>query len=627
LFLSDDQLEIPLISAINAVTPSIKDRYFFPGHCGGEYAPKSLKRLYGQDLLQYDLPELDGLDNIHCPEGPLLRALQLASELFGAKQTWFLVNGSTSGILSAIMACVQMHQQRQLNFQLNKSNLDDYSVDDTSANQAVDLNNNIALLTQPKRSVMLLGRDSHKASFDGLRLADCDGALLPCLHDDNFGIPLGVDLTYISEALDTYGSQVCGFLLTRPSYQGVMCSSADLRQIVTLCHSKGVPVIVDEAHGSHLRFLERSELGDALSCGVDIVIQSSHKTLTALSQAAMMHLGNEAFLFPQNNGIQNDSKSGEDLNEIDGGHSVGVSIESEGGLRGEIGEAKLCGEVLHECFSLLTTTSPNTALLASLDATRAQMASEGVQMIQRAAKAADEIRFELRQQNLKRVEGHGDDKASGVCILDDTPNVTSMKNKKIASSEFFEHRKWFIDPLRLTVRFPGRSALSVDDKMCEERGLYCELNLDKCISYGIPPGSDSKSLKKLRKALLDEGEGEIEDIICDSLLNEDSIQGGITYLHTNAAKNRQSIAISLKTEKDAMAAIGRISAETVCPYPPGIPVLIKGEQVTLAHVASLAALRSTNEDNLNTKSSSLGSGCTITGASDQTLQTIKVVSS
>jgi arginine/lysine/ornithine decarboxylase len=55
--------------------------------------------------------------------------------------------------------------------------------------------------------------------------------------------------------------KVCGFLLTRPSYQGVMCSSADLREIVTLCHSKGVPVIVDEAHGSHLCFLERPELG------------------------------------------------------------------------------------------------------------------------------------------------------------------------------------------------------------------------------------------------------------------------------------------------------------------------------------------------------------------------------
>jgi arginine/lysine/ornithine decarboxylase len=208
LFASNEQQEIPLISALNEVIPSIKNRYFFPGHCGGEYAPKSLKRLYGQDLFHYDLPELDGLDNIHCPEGPLLRALQLASELFGAKQTWFLVNGSTSGILSAIMACVQMHQRRQLSLKFEKRNLDDDLGDNTIINQTDDRGNNVALSTQPKRSVMLLGRDSHKASFDGLRLADCDGALLPCLHDDNFGIPLGVDLTYISEALDTYGSQV-----------------------------------------------------------------------------------------------------------------------------------------------------------------------------------------------------------------------------------------------------------------------------------------------------------------------------------------------------------------------------------------------------------------------------------
>lgn len=54
--------------------------------------------------------------------------------------------------------------------------------------------------------------------------------------------------------------QVCGVLLTRPSYQGVMCSSARLKEIVQLCHSKSVPVIVDEAHGSHLRFLGRPDM-------------------------------------------------------------------------------------------------------------------------------------------------------------------------------------------------------------------------------------------------------------------------------------------------------------------------------------------------------------------------------
>ena len=60
------------------------------------------------------------------------------------------------------------------------------------------------------------------------------------------------------------GMKVCGLLLTRPSYQGVMCSASRLREIISLCHSRGVPVIVDEAHGSHLRFLERPELAGSL---------------------------------------------------------------------------------------------------------------------------------------------------------------------------------------------------------------------------------------------------------------------------------------------------------------------------------------------------------------------------
>lgn len=187
------QNESPIISAIADVLPQIKERYFFPGHAGGEHAPKSLKKLYGSELFNLDLPELDGLDNIHCPEGPLLRALQLASELFGSSQTWFLVNGSTSGILSAILAAVQIHQRRTL---AEKEYVSPIVSSGTSLN------------APPGRSIMLLGRDSHKASFDGLRLADCDGALLPCVQDCEFGVPLGVDIESISEALETYGSQV-----------------------------------------------------------------------------------------------------------------------------------------------------------------------------------------------------------------------------------------------------------------------------------------------------------------------------------------------------------------------------------------------------------------------------------
>lgn len=101
--------------------------------------------------------------------------------------------------------------------------------------------------------------------------------------------------------------------MTRPTYQGLLLSSSKLHDIITLCHDNNIPVIIDEAHGSHLRFLKLDQfqgilafisilhtlihvllascsLKDGLSCGADIVIQSSHKTLGALSQCAMMHL-------------------------------------------------------------------------------------------------------------------------------------------------------------------------------------------------------------------------------------------------------------------------------------------------------------------------------------------------
>eukprot|EP00600_Ochromonadales_sp_CCMP1393_P002492 CAMPEP_0174978872 /NCGR_PEP_ID=MMETSP0004_2-20121128/14454_1 /TAXON_ID=420556 /ORGANISM="Ochromonas sp., Strain CCMP1393" /LENGTH=89 /DNA_ID=CAMNT_0016230311 /DNA_START=86 /DNA_END=352 /DNA_ORIENTATION=+ len=72
-----------------------------------------------------------------------------------------------------------------------------------------------------------------------------------------------------------------------------------LRDIVSLCHRFDIPVVVDEAHGAHLRFIDDNTVfEDALSCGADIVIQSTHKTLTSFSQTAMMHLNHPPPLPP-----------------------------------------------------------------------------------------------------------------------------------------------------------------------------------------------------------------------------------------------------------------------------------------------------------------------------------------
>lgn len=104
--------------------------------------------------------------------------------------------------------------------------------------------------------------------------------------------------------------------------------------------------------------------------------------------------------------------------------------------------------------------------------------------------------------------------------------------------------------------------------MCEERGIFCELNLSKCISYGIPPGSSSRSLKTLRKALLEEGEAEV-DMHGVSLEEKTDVSTStsvftdVAYLDTNAGRSRRSASIPFSTHTHMAAAIGMISAETV----------------------------------------------------------------
>ena len=264
-----------------------------------------------------------------------------------------------------------------------------------------------------------------------------------------------------------------------------------------------------------------------MSCGADIVIQSSHKTLTAISQAAMMHIGHRAFTYqselsgetnepkvknqgPRSPGelqtavtkVVREIENEDEYEQAMGSRSAVVcEVESENGVSEScimvtaLAEAEverrherteLAAEVLHDCFSMLTTTSPNTVILASLDATRAQMASEGAEMVRAAAEAADEIRYELREQNLMRIGGEEESISGGVQLLDDSLAVGAHHRHVISTTEEEESSpsslsssissssappeapvRWLVDPLRLTVRFPGRAALDVDDKMCE----------------------------------------------------------------------------------------------------------------------------------------------------------------
>lgn len=548
----------PFFDALISINPSLKERYFFPGHCGGKYLPYNFKSSIS---FCHDLPELDGLDNIHSPNGPLLESLQNTAKVFGAFKSYYLVNGSTGGILIAILTCVRWHQQQQ--------------------QQHKDHSN---------KTVFLIGRDSHKSVFNGLDLADCDAVVLPCEHDGTFGVSLGVSYDDIKKAIETYGHQICGLLLTRPTYQGLALNSIALKKITDLCHMHSIPVVIDEAHGSHLKFLNDKDLLDGLSCGADIVVQSSHKTLNALSQCAMMHLNHKAFCFES---IDGNSASG-DNNTCERSNSNMLLVEG----------------VLDRCFSMLTTTSPNAILLASLDCCSSMMGSaEGRYLLAGTVADALELKSYLRNRLSKDF--------SCIELIDDSPGVVS--------------KNLVVDPLRLSIRFGNRDSLAIDEKMCKYDGVYCELNLKDCITYAIPMGARySNSLTRLEYSLLKRSamDTSISDVTAsptEILTSRSEIDYSskkeITLIEVSKARRRSARALAL-CAASYLDIVGEISAETICLYPPGIPLVLKGEPLSFETLQTLLQLQ---QNILGEGGRAWDGSISLTGCSDSSLGTIRVL--
>lgn len=213
--------------------------FHMPGHKLSLGIPQELAK----DILQLDVTEVDGTDNLHYPEGIIKEAQELAAKAFGADRTFFLVNGSTCGIQAAIMSVCTRGQK------------------------------------------IIIGRDSHKAVVSGLIMSGAEPVFVYPEYNKEFGIHEGISVKSIENALRA-NPDAAAVLITRPNYYGI-CS--DIEAIARAVHSHGKPLIVDEAHGAHLTF---SPLLPPSSnrYGADICIQSAHKTLPAVTQGAYLHV-------------------------------------------------------------------------------------------------------------------------------------------------------------------------------------------------------------------------------------------------------------------------------------------------------------------------------------------------
>ncbi len=203
-----------------------------------------------------DITEIDGFDNLHDENGIILEAEERANRLYGADKTFFLVNGSTSGVLAAISAAV------------------------------------------PRGGKILAARGSHKSFYHAAYLREIDVCYLPNKVDEINNIPDRYEVDDIECAFKEVGNNVQAVFITSPTYEG-KCS--DVRGIAELCHRRNIPLIVDAAHGAHFGIgrnkseVEESDLftnlpESAIAQGADIVVHSIHKTLPSMTQTALLHV-------------------------------------------------------------------------------------------------------------------------------------------------------------------------------------------------------------------------------------------------------------------------------------------------------------------------------------------------
>jgi arginine/lysine/ornithine decarboxylase len=237
-----DQARTPLIEAIERHLEMDPISFHVPGHKNGLFIDEKDKQFF----YKRDLTELSGLDDLHDPHEAIKEAELLLSDLYGSRKSYFLVNGSTTGNIAAILASC--------------------SSGDT----------------------VLVQRNCHKSVLNGIKLARAVPVLIETEWDQEGRMPTGVNLESIREALKAFpNAKAC--ILTYPTYYGM---TYDVEALINELHHYGVVCIIDEAHGPHFQ-LGAPFPKSAIELGGDIVIHSAHKMLPAMTMGSFLHIGTD----------------------------------------------------------------------------------------------------------------------------------------------------------------------------------------------------------------------------------------------------------------------------------------------------------------------------------------------
>lgn len=235
--------KIPILKSLWDYSKDQITYFHMPGHKGGNVYKKLGFDAFDFNLLSMDVTEVPGIDNLHCPEEAIKEAQELAAQTFGADHTLFLVNGTTGGIYSMILAA-----------------------------------------TNPGDKI-IIPRNCHKSVTGAVILGRLQPVYISPELDSLLNIASAISPEVVRKAVQEH-PDAKAIVITNPTFYGV-CS--DLEKIAEIAHENNMLLLVDEAHGSHFGF--HQELPKtALQCGADMVAQSTHKTLASMTQSSMLHV-------------------------------------------------------------------------------------------------------------------------------------------------------------------------------------------------------------------------------------------------------------------------------------------------------------------------------------------------
>lgn len=396
-----------------------------------------------------DITEIAGFDNLAEPEEVLLSLKKRASKLWKSEEAYPLVNGSTCGILASIYATV------------------------------------------PQGGSVLVARNCHKSVYNGLQLVNAKVTYLIPEWDEMLGCYGKITLESVETALEEMPDAKL-VIVTSPTYEGIV---SDIEGICLAAHAKGIPVLVDSAHGAHFGFGGFPK--GAVECDADLVVHSLHKTLPCLTQTAMLH------------------------------------------RRGKL----VSGVAVQTAINMFQTSSPSYLLLASIEGCIGLLEEQGDEMFAGWQDALDDFYIEMEKLS-----------CLSVCrpVREPGKIVISTAGTILTGSDLIQTL---------------RDAYHIELEMAAEQYAIAMTGL----------GDTKESLTCLAEALKE------IDMACAKVSWEQITKPEVSVVRMTIAEAMRAECMECCLEE----AVGKVAAEHIWAYPPGIPVVVAGEEITEAMVKYL----------------------------------------